>query len=215
MDHIIETPPIHEVIIDGVAHKTGTRYYEYPSKLPDDDIIETFAEDLRDIIPVKLQELMERQDELSQKRKTEYEALDSINPPIDEFSYYFWSLWFELQFGEYNVIERWLKYWLRLAEKVAINKEWIVLDQEHGLPENQVEAARDYPLEDIYEGRLRQIGSRFVGICPFHEENTPSFTIFTQDNSFYCFGCNKWGNAIDLYMHLHKTDFPTTVRALI
>lgn len=202
--------------MDHIRHGTTTRWFVSPPKLPDDEFIEGFADGLEETIPEKLQELMALQDALEEERKEKYKILETHKPPLDEFSYYFWSYLFELEFNEYFSCQKWIKYWLRLAEKVSKNKDWIALGRdEYGLSENEIETAKEYPLEDIFEGKLRQVGSaRFVGCCPFHEETTASFTIYTNDNSFYCFGCNKWGSSVDLYMHLHKVDFVAAVKAL-
>ena len=43
---------------------------------------------------------------------------------------------------------------------------------------------------------LKRAGSNLKGLCPFHSEKTPSFTVYPADNSFYCFGCGVGGNAI-------------------
>lgn len=55
---------------------------------------------------------------------------------------------------------------------------------------------------------------RQVGLCPFHEEDTPSFTIYEQTNSFYCFGCSTGGDVIKLTQLLDKFTFPQAVRKL-
>ena len=43
---------------------------------------------------------------------------------------------------------------------------------------------------------LKRAGSNLKGLCPFHNEKTPSFTVYPAENSFYCFGCGVGGNAI-------------------
>jgi len=43
-------------------------------------------------------------------------------------------------------------------------------------------------------------------LCPFHNEKTPSFTIFPKTNSFKCFGCGIGGSVIDFVMHMNGTD---------
>ena len=45
---------------------------------------------------------------------------------------------------------------------------------------------------------LKRRGKTFVGLCPFHNEKTPSFTVYPDSNSFYCFGCGTHGDVIDL-----------------
>lgn len=45
--------------------------------------------------------------------------------------------------------------------------------------------------------RLHASGSRFVGLCPFHKEDSPSFTVNPENNVFHCFGCDAHGHAED------------------
>jgi hypothetical protein len=53
---------------------------------------------------------------------------------------------------------------------------------------------------------LHSRGGRWVGLCPFHPENTPSFFVF-PDNRFKCFSCHEHGDAVDLIQRLHGLDF--------
>jgi len=50
--------------------------------------------------------------------------------------------------------------------------------------------------------RLRPAGACFVGICPFHKEETPSFTVNPANNTFHCFGCGAHGHAEDFEIDL-------------
>ena len=43
---------------------------------------------------------------------------------------------------------------------------------------------------------LKRVGRRFQGLCPFHTEKTPSFSVSPEKNVWYCFGCQKSGDAI-------------------
>src|SRR2546421_2997000 len=47
---------------------------------------------------------------------------------------------------------------------------------------------------------LKRRGRSFVGLCPFHQEKTPSFHVDPTRQAFYCFGCKASGNAIDFVM---------------
>lgn len=193
--------------------KTSTKYYQYPPHQIEDEVITGFSDTLNEIIPEKLKELIERQDFLVKTRHDKLEKLESLK--LTEWGIFIWINLLELEFSEYDVLQKWLKYWLRLAEKSGNN----VYNQEKiaqgGITEEDVAQAKEVPLESIYEENLKRVGSRFVARCPFHKENTPSFTIFTNTNNFYCFGCHTWGDSIDLYMQINQCDFPTAVRGLL
>ncbi len=61
---------------------------------------------------------------------------------------------------------------------------------------------------------LKRAGSNLKGLCPFHSEKTPSFTVYPQDNSFYCFGCGAGGDAISFIKLRENLDYPDAVEFL-
>lgn len=61
---------------------------------------------------------------------------------------------------------------------------------------------------------LKRAGSNLKGLCPFHSEKTPSFTVYPADNSFYCFGCGIGGNAITFVRQMERLDYPDAVEFL-
>ena len=61
---------------------------------------------------------------------------------------------------------------------------------------------------------LKRAGSNMHGLCPFHSERTPSFTVFSKTNSFYCFGCGSGGDAITFVMKAENLDYPSAVEFL-
>jgi len=58
---------------------------------------------------------------------------------------------------------------------------------------------------------LRKRGKDYVGLCPFHDEKTPSFSVSPGKQMYYCFGCNAGGNAIKFLMELGKRSFSDVV----
>ena len=64
------------------------------------------------------------------------------------------------------------------------------------------------------ETDLRRAGTRWTGLCPFHEERTPSFSVNAEEKLFHCFGCQKGGDAIGFVMETEGLDFPQAVEAL-
>jgi len=61
---------------------------------------------------------------------------------------------------------------------------------------------------------LKRAGSNLKGLCPFHNEKSPSFTVYTADNSFYCFGCGIGGNAITFVRQMEHLDYPSAIEFL-
>ncbi|NLG87060.1 MAG: DNA primase, partial [Firmicutes bacterium] len=62
--------------------------------------------------------------------------------------------------------------------------------------------------------RLKKVGQNFVGLCPFHNEDTPSFTVNRERQMFYCFGCNVGGDVFEFIKKRETVDFPEAVRLL-
>lgn len=61
---------------------------------------------------------------------------------------------------------------------------------------------------------LRRAGARFSGLCPFHAEKTPSFSVNPQGQFFHCFGCGESGDVFSFVMKYHQMDFPETLKLL-
>lgn len=61
---------------------------------------------------------------------------------------------------------------------------------------------------------LKRAGSNFNGLCPFHSERTPSFTVFPATKSFYCFGCGAGGDVISFIMKAENVDYPSAIELL-
>ena len=61
---------------------------------------------------------------------------------------------------------------------------------------------------------LRRVGRQWTGLCPFHSEKTPSFSVNPNDNVFYCFGCQAKGDVIAFVMEKEALDFPGAVERL-
>ena len=61
---------------------------------------------------------------------------------------------------------------------------------------------------------LKKVGQRFSGLCPFHNEKTPSFSVNADEGFFYCFGCQKSGDAITFVREMEHLDFVGAVEWL-
>ena len=62
--------------------------------------------------------------------------------------------------------------------------------------------------------RLRRAGRNFVGLCPFHNEKTPSFSVNAERGFFHCFGCGAGGSVFNFIMRVEGLNFPEAVRSL-
>ncbi len=62
--------------------------------------------------------------------------------------------------------------------------------------------------------RLKKTGKDFSGLCPFHQEKTPSFTVSPIKQIFYCFGCGKGGDVYNFVMDMEKCEFPEAVKMI-
>ena len=71
-------------------------------------------------------------------------------------------------------------------------------------------------IEDIVSTyvSLRKRGNTSVGLCPFHNEKTPSFTVYNDTQSFYCFGCGAGGDAIGFIKKIENLDYIDAVKLL-
>jgi DNA primase len=60
----------------------------------------------------------------------------------------------------------------------------------------------------------KRSGSNFFGLCPFHAEDTPSFSVSPSKQIYYCFGCHKGGDVIHFIMDVEKCSYPQAIRLL-
>lgn len=61
---------------------------------------------------------------------------------------------------------------------------------------------------------LKRRGKNLVGLCPFHNEKTPSFTVYPETASYYCFGCGAGGEVINFIRNIENLDFTEAVKLL-
>lgn len=71
-------------------------------------------------------------------------------------------------------------------------------------------------IEDIISqySVLKRRGKNLVGLCPFHSEKTPSFTVYPENGSFYCFGCGVGGDVITFTSLIENLDYVETIKLL-
>lgn len=84
-------------------------------------------------------------------------------------------------------------------------------------PRDRIEQLKTaVPIEAVigqYVG-LQKSGERFIGLCPFHEERRPSFTVFPVTKTFFCFGCSAHGDVISFLQQVENLTFSQALEAL-
>ncbi len=96
----------------------------------------------------------------------------------------------------------------------------MIIRKEGGLkliPDNIIEEIKaKNDIADVISAyvTLKRSGSHMQGLCPFHSEKTPSFTVFTGTQSFYCFGCAAAGDVVTFVRRIENLDYPEALRFL-
>lgn len=125
--------------------------------------------------------------------------------------------WFEAMVFLYKLEDEreksriWIRYWQRLGNLYTPPK------LEGHISEYDIEKAKSYPIQELLETSFKNAGSgKLKSLCPFHEERTPSFVIYTNENTAHCFGCSKHiNNAINFLMERDNIEFKEAVRRLL
>jgi len=87
----------------------------------------------------------------------------------------------------------------------------------YNIPDDKIEELRERSsIVDVVSQyvTLKKTGKNFVGLCPFHSEKTPSFTVSEEKEIFHCFGCGAGGNVFSFLMKIEGRSFPEIVRDL-
>jgi len=85
----------------------------------------------------------------------------------------------------------------------------------NGVSEQDVARAKEIPITHFYTDKLSKHNKLATGRCPFHNEKTGSFTIYLDQNTFWCYGCGAGGTVIDFVMRQNNCDFLQAVKTLL
>jgi DNA primase len=81
-------------------------------------------------------------------------------------------------------------------------------------PKEEIKRAADIVQVIGQYVQLKKAGKNFMGLCPFHAEKSPSFTVSPDRQMFHCFGCKKGGDVFDFWMAYHGVTFPEALKDL-
>src|SRR5258705_13804422 len=85
------------------------------------------------------------------------------------------------------------------------------------IPDETLQAIRErVSIVEVVSGyvTLKKAGRNHTGLCPFHAEKTPSFTVSEERGLFHCFGCGAGGTVFTFLMRADRIEFPEAVEAL-
>jgi DNA primase len=179
-------------------------------KLSEREWVETFAPESYEIVRRLHKKLTQKRAKLVARIDKAFAAIDAES--TNEDYRYFWKAAFH---AKYKLDEE-----LRDVDiKIARQRRYLTIINDKPLPVGAInaeliQAAKDVPIESIFDQQFRQTGNKLVGICPFHEEKTASFFIYKDTNRCYCFSCKAGYNTIDSYMRLHDCNFNEAVLTL-
>jgi len=175
-------------------------------RLTDKELLASFPE-ARWTIPEKIKELEEKQKEFSDALRKKLIMIK--NAKSDELSEWFWREWLKASDGtELLKVEKQI---MRLKRLLMVGSGKI---PKGSITEEQIQGALLVPIENLINGPLRKSGKTLTGLCSLHQEKHPSFYIYSQSNSFYCFGCNQGGDVINFVRLLHDFSFKEAVNYL-
>ncbi len=176
----------------------------------DSEQLEVFAPESYEGIKTSHEILAKRRVELIATRNKEHAT---INAEIENEE----NRWFAK-----DIVDSRLNYHERIKEidrQLARLRRYLRIINGDPIPKGAItsdliQAAKEVPIETIFNQDFRRSGSRLVGLCPFHNEKSGSFFVYTGTNRCYCFGCGAKGNVIDTYIKLHGCSFNEAVLAL-
>lgn len=210
-----------EMWFEGATIPNWKIEYKYPPPIPEESEIIAQADGLFEIVNSKVTELLERDGYLAKKYTDWKKAFKKLQKTKKYSQFSIQAFLFELEKmpAEREMISKWLHYWLSIYEKLPKPKKDAIryeryydsLDKKE-----QVERIKqDRSIESLYTGQLRGTGTRLQGKCPFHEEKTASFFVYTNDNTWHCYGaCGTGGDVISFIMKRDGITFPEAIEIL-
>ncbi len=198
---------INQIIDEDYVAKLEKQWRNSEPKLRDKEWLEIFPE-FKAEIPARIEKLKEERVSILNTIKKELILIR--NKTNDEFARWFWREWIKVNEGQ-KLVE--------IDEEIARLKRWFYISKGKKLKgritEEQIQQALAVPIESLISQPLKKSGRALVGLCPFHQEKHPSFFIYPETNSFYCYGCNQGGNVINFVRLLYGYSFEEAIKYLI
>jgi len=125
----------------------------------------------------------------------------------------YWYVWVAVQVAVIPRIEDAANHIARLQRQIRhVSARRSIIGH---ITETDIQRARDIPIASLIPSNIRRSGKTFTTNCPLHEDRSPSFVIYTETNSCWCFGCQQGGDCIALTRLLHGLSFIEAVKYLL
>ena len=175
-------------------------------RFTDKDLLDIFPE-AKNIIPIKISEW-----QLKRKQVIELlrQKLTNIKYKVVEEDQWFWEEVIKIFDGE--ELEKIEQHISRLKRLDMLSSSKVIKGK---IGQKEIEMALAVPIQDLIQQPVRRNSGKLVTSCPLHKEKTPSFFIYPDNNSFYCFGCLAGGDSINFVKLLYGFDFIKSVKWLI
>ena len=195
---------INKSIIEGFEKEWTNKF----PRLTEKELLEVFPE-AKEFILEKIEELKERKEKIISLIKKELQIIKQKSKPKNQW---FWEE--VVKVGEGWDLLKARQQIARLERLISSTKRQEI---KRGITEEKIRQVLLAPIEVIANNnciQLRKSGRNLVGLCPFHQEKNPSFFIYPETNSFYCYGCQKGGNIITFVELLYGYSFKEAVEFL-
>jgi hypothetical protein len=177
-------------------------------RFSDKQLISMFAPESKNILTSAIKETEQEYSSLAKSIRKNFEAVNLCL--ADDFSKWFCKTQIDIRDGpRFRELKRRL---IRLRYQQNLLKN---VKPTGAVTPEQIQEALAIPIQNVLPGPFKKAGKNLICLCPFHKEKTPSFTIFIETNTCWCFGCQQGGNTINLKRQLEGLSFKEAVNNLI
>ena len=180
-----------------------------PCSLSDRELLQVFPQ-AKETLPEKLKEWQEKEKQIKEFIKHDLRLIRGRVK--DNLSRWFWGEVVKMGVADKLLeVERQIQ---RLKRLILISKGNV--SGPTNFSREKLEQAKSTSIVEVASSflKLRRSGRNYVTLCPFHQEKHPSFYIYPETNSFYCFGCLKGGDIIRLVELAFNYSFKKAVEYL-
>jgi DNA primase len=176
------------------------------------EIFPNAAKEARRGLKEKVKECKQNLKEVTQSEQLVYDSIiTKVAFKEQQYVRELFEQWYEYQRKQINEQKKQIELNLLYLDGLEGKGKKIVMP----ITDQDIALAKQLTITNYYTDKLQHTGKRAKGNCPFHKEKTGSFTIYTDQNSWYCFGCAEGGSVVDYIMKLLGLNFLQAVKFLL